>query len=122
MRVFDAFDYSGINPTLSNYVSVGPSIEGVLMDEEKRAAQLFELLEKDSEERFDKTGFGYALYRFQGSNEYCVELKELRVLVTKVNTEYGTGLEHFGLIAGVCENSAEEYAGTLSAILDSFYY
>lgn len=122
VRIFDAFDYSGINPTLANYVSVEPSLEGVLNDEEERAINLFELLEQDSEERFDKTGFGYALYRFQGSTEYCVELRQLRVIVVKVNTEDGPLLRHFGLIAGVCERSVEDFAAVLAAILDSFYY
>ena len=120
--MFDADDYSPLNPALSGFAPAGAAFEGVLEDEEERAVILFEVLEKDSEERFDKTGFSYALYRFHDSTEYCVELKELRVIRAKVNSEYGPRLESYGLIACVCEQSADEFASILTAILDSFYY
>ena len=107
---------------MRNVISAKFAFEQVLEDEEERAGVLFELLESDFEERYDKTGFGYALYRFQGSTEYCIELRQLRVIVVKVNTEDGPLLRHFGLIAGVCERSTEDFAAVLAVILDSFYY
>ena len=122
VRVFDAGDYLPVASWLVGFMPAGSSFEGVLENEQERGEVFFEILEKDSAIRFDETGFGHALYRFQGSTEYCVELKELRVIVTKVDTGHGTKLRHYGLMAGVCERSAEEFAATLTSILDSFYY